>query len=100
MPEKTSKDPRMDNRYMALVDDIRSVIWRWIGRELISEKEAARQAGLHPKTVSNFLGGHTMAPQLPTLYKLTKAAGAEFVIAENGKPAKAIGKKKRTKRSS
>ena len=94
MPKKVTKDLRMDNRYMALVDDIRGVIWRWLGREVISEKEAAIRSNLNQKTVSRFLWGETMAPQLPTLYKLLRAAGAEFMIAEEDKPPKVVGKKK------
>ena len=89
----------MDNRYMALVDDIRSVVWRWINRERITEKEAATRANLHPKTVMRFLGGETMAPQLPTLHKLLRVAGAEFMIAEENKPPQVIGKKKSSGRT-
>lgn len=89
-----TKDPRFDNAYMAFVDDLRGVIWRWIARELITEKVAAEQAGLHPKTVVNFLTGVTMAPQLPTLFKLTRAAGAAFVIEEEGKAPRLVKTKK------
>ncbi len=98
--KKTSGDPRFDNAYLAFVDDLRGVIWRWIGRELITEREAAVRAGLHPKTVINFLTGVTMAPQLPTLFKLTRAAGASFTIEEEGKAPRLVKTRKTRQRTS
>ncbi|MFZ2555660.1 MAG: hypothetical protein WAZ27_04055 [Minisyncoccia bacterium] len=97
--EQKSKDPRQDNQYMAFVDDLRGVVSRWITRDALSEKQAAEKAGLHPKTVVNFLTGHTMAPQLPTLFKLLRAAGAAFTVTEDGEVPRLLGtKKKRVRR--
>lgn len=94
-PASPSRDPRFSNAYMAFVDDIRGIVWRWISGELISESAAAKRAGLHPRTVVNFLTGKTMAPQLPTLYKLLQASGAELTVTEPGKRPRPVGKRQK-----
>lgn len=95
MAEKKSRDPRLDNSYLALVADIRGVVERWIAREVISNARAAEEANVNPRTLSKFLAGETMAPQLLTLHKLVRAADAEFLIREAGREPRRLGRKRK-----
>ncbi len=97
MAEKRSGwDPRMDPAYMGVVEGTQRYVLRWMHSEGLSSKQAAERAGIHTRTLAKFLDGETMAPRLPTLHKLIRAAGGELVILEGNSVRKL---RRRTKRS-
>lgn len=93
----TGWDPRTDPAYMAIVGSTQQYVIRWMRTNGISSKQAAARAGIHVQTLTRFLDGFTMAPQLPTLHKLIRAAGGELVILEGNKVRRL---NRRTKRAS
>ena len=82
MPEKEKRkkdvvqryDVRADNRYMSFLAGLRDIVTQAMVLEDVSVTALARKASLHPNTVKRFLGlqGETIAPQLPTVYRILK----------------------------
>ncbi len=89
--EKPSKDPRMNNAYMAWVDDIRSTATVMIERGGETEAQVANRANVHVRTLHNFLDESTMAPRADTLFKITQALEIPFGIPESWKKRLKIG---------
>lgn len=75
MAEKTEHawDPRIDLKYQALVEDIRSIVRHWLRRHPeISRYKLAMDAGVCPQTIARLVetevSKQSMAPLLRTLF--------------------------------
>jgi transcriptional regulator with XRE-family HTH domain len=95
--KKVSRDPRMDNRYMARVERFKSLLREWIREEKLTVAEVSRRSGVSPtaiaKILSDVIGERTIAPKLWTMHRLSEPAGIEI---EFTRPAKKRGASKRS----
>ncbi len=69
-----SRDRRMNNAYMAWIEDHRkaaNIMFNKNGESLI---EIARRANVHPNTLKRFLQGKTMAPGADTVVNICAIA--------------------------
>ena len=72
-PATTQFETRGDNNYMAFLADLRAIVSQAMAVTDVKVKGLAGMANLNPRTVRKFLAGDTIAPQLPTVYRILGA---------------------------
>ncbi len=85
---KGARDLRMDNQYMAWVEEVRFAIKRTMERSGVTVYELSEDSGRSVATIRRFLSEdadwkkRTMAPRVDTLEALTRVLGIPFGVSE------------------